>query len=113
MSTYKPDEIRTLSTYADKKLPDHSDHAATSRFTELALKQYTLLPSAKQAVLKHYVGYPVHMMSENLGGPDLDLKSRAFFSYAKHDPAVCQSPDECARGSAYNFYLRRMYRNEN
>jgi LmbE family N-acetylglucosaminyl deacetylase len=113
MNTYKPSEVRTQSTFVGKKIPDHSDHATTSRFVELAFKDYTALPTTLNSPsLKHYIGNPIHTMNENLTPAELDLMSRTFFSYAKHDPAVCQSPEDCSRGSVYNFYLRRMYRNE-
>ncbi len=111
MHAYQPAEIRTMATLASTQYPDHSDHMAVSRFTERAYLQYELnqYNNSVTIPIKHYIGYPIHAMSENVFDNELDDKTSVFLSYAKHDGGVCQSVESCASNTAYGFYLRRQY----
>jgi LmbE family N-acetylglucosaminyl deacetylase len=114
MKTYKPTEVRTQSIAVVPRIQDHSDHAATTRFVDLSYKQYSTDPAIvpESTKIRHYAGYPVQLLKENISPADLEIKSRVFYSYAKHDPAVCQTPETCTRSNVYYIYLRRMYQNE-
>ncbi len=111
MHTYQPTEIRTMATLINTQYPDHSDHMSVSRFVEKAYAQYETSQFNNSVVIpiKHFIGYPVHALPENVSGKELEDKTAAFLSYAKHDGGVCQSVDACAVNPAYGFYLPRQY----
>jgi LmbE family N-acetylglucosaminyl deacetylase len=111
LHVYQPAEVRTLSTFVSTRYPDHSDHMTVSRLVERAHAQYEKeqYDNTVSIPLKHYIGYPIHQMDENISGDDLAKKTAAFLAYAKHDNGVCQSFELCSGSTAYGAYLRRQY----
>jgi LmbE family N-acetylglucosaminyl deacetylase len=106
--TYQPTEIRTQANYVSSQFPDHSDHMAVGRYVQRAYKQY-----GNQVItpIKFYIGYPVRGLPENEFRTDHQDKLGAFLAYAKFDPSVCHSEQECNQAPAYNAYLKREYQN--
>ena len=111
IKVYRPSDIRTQATFASKQYPDHSDHMSVSKFVEKAYKIYEAsnLTNDSAIPIKHYIGYPIHSMPQNVFGTDLINKIAVFLSYAKHDLAVCQSQQSCSTNQAYGYYLKRQY----
>ncbi len=111
LQLYAPTEIHTQSTVNSPPLFDHSDHAAISRFADDAYSRYIAGPSsvAETATIRHYAGYSVRTLPENVSGEALHRKTETFLRYAQHDPGVCHSHDECDNTPTYGGYLRREY----
>lgn len=109
MTVYKPNEIRTQSSYTEPRSSDHSDHMAVSRFSDRAYEMYKAKLSTPPASLVHYLGYTVHNRPENVFNQDLNDKAAAFFSYANHDNGVCRELTLCDTTTVYGNYIRRQY----
>lgn len=111
MFIYQPAVIRTQATLVSNEYPDHSDHMSVSRLTERAYGLYEASRYSNSVTIPilRYIGYPIHASPENVSSDDLETKTAAFLSYAKHDGSVCQSVDLCASNAAYGSYLRRQY----
>jgi len=111
MDTYQPAEIHTQADVVSSQYPDHSDHIATSKFTELAAAQYSQrhFGGVVSIPATHYIGYPIHGYDANVSGDDLTQKQNAFFAYAHYDGGVCGSIARCARTPVYDSYLQRQY----
>ncbi len=105
--TYQPAEIRTQSTFVDRRYPDHSDHIAVSRLTHRVWAQYD-----SRLSIKYYLGYQSYGRPQNVFGSDLQQTEDAFFAYAKYDPSVCGSEISCQKSKAsYGAYLHTQYTN--
>lgn len=112
MYVYQPTEIRTQANVISHLYPDHSDHMAVGRYTQRAYvlyekQQYEGLVTIP---LQFYIGYPVHQMTSNVSGADLQAKESAFLAYAKFDGGVCRTAQQCHQNPAYNAYLARQYK---
>lgn len=115
MKVYGVDEIRTQSNYASGQYPDHSDHMAVGRLTQLAYKNYTLgeFENTIQVPLSFYTGYPVREQPVNITGSDLIAKESAFLAYSRFDGSVCHSHADCLKTLTYGAYLSRQYQKSN
>jgi len=111
METYRPAQINTQATYSSSYYPDHSDHIATSHYTQRAYERYisSLAPEAAVPTINKYIGYPIHALEPNVTGDDLERKQANFFTYGKYDPSVCKTTADCEQ-QAYGAYLQRQYR---
>jgi len=114
MRLYQPTEIRTQANLASRSHPDHSDHMAVGRIAKAAYQSYIdqQFDSKPLIPLTFYTGYPIQNMPANVTGQDLRDKERAFFAYAKYDPSVCSSEEQCSFNSNYGWYLKRQYQND-
>jgi LmbE family N-acetylglucosaminyl deacetylase len=112
MHAFQPAEIRTLSNFAGRNYPDHSDHMAVGRYVRKAYAQYESQQFENKVTIpiKYYVGYPIHQLPENVVGTDLAAKQTVFFTYGLFDGGVCHGPGLCNH-SVYDVYLRRQYQN--
>ncbi len=104
---YRPAEIRT---FADTE-PDHSDHVATGRFSQIAWEHGTQRGETT-AALQRYAGYSVRNLNENISGDDLIAKEAVFLTYGAYDGATCRDSETCMHQTAYGTYLTRQYRTE-
>jgi LmbE family N-acetylglucosaminyl deacetylase len=113
MRLYQPTEVHTQANLISRTHPDHSDHMAVGRITKTAYKNYLLRQYEGQPLipLKFYTGYPIQSMPANVTGKDLQDKERTFFAYAKYDPSVCSTEQQCSLNSNYGWYLKREYQN--
>jgi LmbE family N-acetylglucosaminyl deacetylase len=106
LKAYKPNLVLGQTPYnAGQIFPDHSDHMAAGRFARAALQQFDpsgIIPA------KYYIGYPIHELPANVSKTDQQVKSDAFFAYAKYDAAVCQSAVAC-QPLPIGAYLQRQY----
>jgi LmbE family N-acetylglucosaminyl deacetylase len=98
-----PDIVRTQGSdnHADG---DHADHHDVGVLTEEAAAGYL-----QAHMLIKYMGYPSKELSVNLSDDDITGKQAAFFAYANHDGAVCQTVFECQQTVTYGNYLTRQY----
>jgi LmbE family N-acetylglucosaminyl deacetylase len=112
MSVYQPTEIRTQANFVSHTYPDHSDHMAVGRYTQLAYAQYEKqqYEGLVTIPLQFYIGYPVHQMAANVSGADLQAKESAFLTYAGFDGNVCRTAQQCRQTPTYNAYLTRQYK---
>jgi len=108
-NTYQPSEIWTQANYVSNQFPDHSDHMAVGRYVKHAYQQYE--GNGGTANISFYIGYPIRAFPENEFGTDYTDELGAFLAYAKFDPAVCHSEQECDQTPAYAAYLKREYKN--
>lgn len=112
--TYQPTDIRSHSKYQGMKYKDHSDHTAVAIFATQSYRLYKeSYPEQPLPSITYYIGYPDHGLAPNVSGKDLEQKVAAFLSFAKFDPGVCQSLDECNKKTTYGLYLTRQYTNAN
>ncbi len=111
MATYHPSFINTLSDYNGTIIPDHSDHIYTSKFVDRSYEAYMYQHYANilKIPIKHYIGYPVRQMDENVTGAELDSKFSTFLTYSKYDGAVCKTVKLCRGDKTYGTYLHRQY----
>lgn len=111
MDTYKPNTVRTQNPTDGAVFADHSDHKATSQYTQSAYEQYAQHAAAegRTTAIQHYVGYQVREQPQNVFPPALDAKVAAFMEYAKQDGAVCNTIQACATDGTYSEYLPRQY----
>jgi LmbE family N-acetylglucosaminyl deacetylase len=112
MSVYQPAEIRTQANFVSHTYPDHSDHMAVGRYTQLAYAQYEKqqYEGLVTIPLQFYIGYPVHQLAANVSGADLQAKESAFLAYAGFDGDVCRTAQQCRQTPTYNAYLTRQYK---
>ena len=113
MHTYQPTEIRTQANFVSQLYPDHSDHLTVGQYTKKAYAAYESqqYEGLVTVPLQFYIGYPVHQLSANVSGKDLQAKEAAFLAYAKFDGSVCQTQQQCLQTPTYNAYLTRQYKN--
>lgn len=111
MEKYKPDYIRTLSTYNGPNWPDHSDHHQTSIITHQVFNQYAAANNINPSTVPvtDYMGYPVRLYPVNVTGEPFTRKLNAFLAYSQQDPAVCHTEQDCFNTPTYWGYLQRQY----
>jgi LmbE family N-acetylglucosaminyl deacetylase len=111
LQRYKPLIVQAQTPYnMSKVFADHSDHLSVGQLAQKAVARYQ--ESGTELRTRLYIGYPIRARRENVSPADLEQKAAAFFSYAKSDGSVCSTMQLCAKGTAYNFYLRRQYSTE-
>jgi LmbE family N-acetylglucosaminyl deacetylase len=104
MKTDVPDRVRTQNPHGQAD-GDHADHEAAGTLATLASDAYTV-----QHTLATYAGYPEMLLDPNLTTEQISGKQIIFLTYAKHDTAVCQTPEDCAATMTYGNYLTRQYK---
>lgn len=111
MRVYKPERLNAMATYDVGTLyPDHSDHKASARFAQKAYEQYAKEQNNQSTgKITHFIGYGIHERPINLSAEEQADKLAAFLAYAKFDPGVCQSLEECQFQTVYGYYLTRRY----
>ena len=109
LRTYRPTIVNTQANDTGHMISDHSDHLFAGTFTENAVLQYELDGGARP-VLRYYIGYPIRALGSNLSADETQRKATIFFSYAKDDPGVCTSLQDCQQTkSTYFQYVSRQY----
>jgi len=113
MQTFKPTNIRSLSSSAGIRYQDHSDHTNVARFTAKAYDAYIkqLAGLAKIPPITYYLGYIIRELPANLSSGDVDQKTRAFLAYGAFDSASCHKIMLCYTQAIYGSYLKRQYTN--
>jgi LmbE family N-acetylglucosaminyl deacetylase len=108
MDRYNPAVVRTLAmNNHSEAFRDHSDHLAVGRLTQEAFDGYQ--QTHPDALIDHYIGYPIRARPVNVVDDDLLLKKSIFFAYANHDTSTCISDVACEYTS-YRYYLNREYK---
>ncbi|KAJ4303567.1 hypothetical protein N0V90_002466 [Kalmusia sp. IMI 367209] len=75
---------------------EHADHSVSARIVADAVKQYNIGSN-----MTGYAGNLMRSFEPTLqtGDPDFEVKSRAFFAYAKFDQDMCKSYSQCFKDS--------------
>jgi LmbE family N-acetylglucosaminyl deacetylase len=103
MSSFEPQVVATQNTQGWFGDGDHADHTAASFFTRAAQASY---PASHQLI--GYEDYETLSRPENVSGPLLEAKQKAFYLYGEHDLRACAEPGVCDE-SPYGGWLRRQY----
>ena len=111
MRLYQPASIRAQSSHAGNAYVDHSDHNAVGRFAKKAHDRYVQQQfEGKVSIpMTFYMGYPIHELSEDVSGDELQQKTAIFLAYAAFDGGVCHTQQQCDNKAVYGTYLRRQY----
>lgn len=106
LNFYKPLEINSQADSSHEHGADHSDHNMTGRYVRQAINTYG---QVEPVAMNFYLGYPIRGLPINVFDNDVIQKRDAFFSYGKHDGAVCASSGDCSSAFGYYDYLERQY----
>lgn len=108
MQAFQPQEVRTQSGLFGTMFTDHSDHRATGALATQAFARYK--NDNEASTIAYYMGYSIREQEPNVSGNELAVKQAAFLAYAKHDPSVCGTSEQCEQTPTYGSYLLRQYR---
>jgi LmbE family N-acetylglucosaminyl deacetylase len=111
MQTFRPTNLRTLSSGVNTHTPDHSDHANVARYTTLAYKVYLQQTPQPTPTITYYLGYSIRDLPATLNKADSAAKTKAFLAYSIFDGATCHKITLCYTHAIYGSYLQRQYTN--
>ncbi|CAI9629592.1 unnamed protein product [Alternaria burnsii] len=84
--------FEALSTDEEGDQLDHPDRTVSAKLVMNVMEDVGF-----NGNVKVYASDSLRMLRNNLNTPDYIKKVDAFFEYAKHDPDMCQSLDECGQ----------------